>query len=154
MDRRLREGGRTGFAKLLVFDVLLGNKDRHSQNLLFRELDSAPWELVLIDHGHILANGAWANKWNDLATPMSNPNLEIQAFIRKDNTKLAEIFAVIEKEDKKLLRRTAERIASADDQSILDAVMKVPNEFATEDQLDGIGQIIVSRKQKIVEIFN
>jgi len=146
-------GGPKSFAELLVFDVWLGNMDRHAQNLVFRELDSGPWQLVLIDHGHIFANGGWANNWTDLESPVSAPNLAIPPFIRRDNIKLAEIFDILLAGEKKLLRSISTNVASIADHVLMDAVMQIPNDFATEEQLDATAQIVIRRKDGILRIF-
>ena len=146
-------GGPKAFADLLVFDVWLGNKNRHAQNLLFRELNSEPWQLVLIDHGHIFANGAWANSWTDLQAPVSEPNLAIPPFIRSDNTKLAQLFDILLAKETALLNHVSTKVASINDQSVREAVIPIPNDFATEEQLEATAEILVRRKHKLLEIF-
>lgn len=141
------------FAALLVFDVWLGNMDRHNTNLIYRELDTKPWEPVLIDHGHIFANGQWANNLADINTPVSPANLVSASFIRQDNAKLSQVFAILLTHEAGLLCEIAHAISSVADETIVDAIMQIPNDFATDEQLTAISSIVILRKNRLEEIF-
>ncbi len=127
--------------------------DRHNTNLLYRELSPNPWELVLIDHGHIFANGQWANNPGDLDTPVSAANLAITPFIRRDNTKLSQVFDILLRDQAGLLCEIAETMASADGKIIVDAIMRIPDDFATDEQLAAASRIVILRKNRLGEIF-
>lgn len=148
-----RFGGPKCFGGLLVFDVWLGNMDRHNTNLIYRELDTKPWELVLIDHGHVFANGQWANNLADLDTPVSAANLATAPFIRQDNAKLSQVFAILVKDESGLLCEIAHAISCVVDGTISDAIMQIPNDFATDAQLAAISRIANLRKNRLEEIF-
>lgn len=149
-----RFAGSRCFAALLVFDVWLGNRDRHNTNLLYRELNPPnPWELVLIDHGHIFANGEWANNLGDLNTPLSAANLASTPFIRQDNAKLSQVFDILLRDEARLLHQIAEAISSVADETVADAIMQIPNDFATDGQLAASSQIVIRRKNRLGEIF-
>jgi hypothetical protein len=147
-------GGPRCFAELLVFDTWLGNMDRHNTNLIYRESGHGPWELVLIDHGHIFANGQWANNLTDLQTPVSAANLATAPFIRKDNTVLSQVFAILARDQVALLHQTAQRFSAIGDDTVAAAIMEIPNEFANDAQLTSISQIVNLRKNRLVQIFN
>ncbi len=148
-----RFGGPKCFAALLVFDVWLGNMDRHNTNLLYRELTPNPWELVLIDHGHIFANGQWANNLADLNTPVSPANLASTPFIRRDNLKLSQVFDILLRDEAGLLHEIAEAMSAVADETIADAIMQIPNDFATDGQLAATAQVVIHRKKRLGEIF-
>ncbi len=153
VDTIERFGGPRCFATVLVFDVWLGNMDRHNTNLLYRELSPAPWELVLIDQGHIFADGQWANNPGDLDTPVSAANLASAPFIRRDNTKLSQVFDILLRDQVGLLSEIAEAMASARDETIADAIMQIPNDFATDEQLAAGSRIVTLRKNRLGDIF-
>ena len=127
--------------------------DRHNTNLIYRELTGNPWELVLIDHGHIFANGQWANNLADLDTPVSAANLGTAPFIRQDNQKLSQVFAILLRDERHLLAEIAHAISSVEDGAIAAAIMQIPNEYATDAQLTSIAQIVILRKNRLEEIF-